>query len=118
MTADILAKIPDAHITTSVARYELSLVRMDDDVVDGNSMVVIALDMAATRIPDLDSAYELSVHRFSHDMPRSADAPSSELVTIHLPSQWKATAVTFPVCPSKVNTAAGLLPLTSYSLTV
>ena len=39
--------------------------------------------------------------------------PSSELVTIHFPSQWKATPVMFPVWPSKVRTAAGLVDLMS-----
>lgn len=44
--------------------------------------------------------------------------PSSELVTIHLPSQWKATPVMLPVWPSKVSSALGLVDLMSKSLTV
>lgn len=44
--------------------------------------------------------------------------PSSELVTIHLPSQWKATPVMLPVWPSKVSSGLGLVDLMSKSLTV
>lgn len=44
--------------------------------------------------------------------------PSSELVTIHLPSQWKATPVMLPVWPSKVSRGFGLVDLMSKSLTV
>jgi hypothetical protein len=44
--------------------------------------------------------------------------PSSELVTIHLPSQWKATPVIFPVWPSKTRRGAGLDERMSKSLTV
>lgn len=44
--------------------------------------------------------------------------PSSELVTIHLPSQWKATPVMLPVWPSNVSRGFGLVDLISNSLTV
>lgn len=44
--------------------------------------------------------------------------PSSELVTIHFPSQWKATPVTLPAWPSKTSTGAGLLDRMSKSLTL
>lgn len=44
--------------------------------------------------------------------------PSSELVTIHLPSQWKATPVMLPVWPSKVMSGFGFVLLMSNSFTV
>jgi hypothetical protein len=44
--------------------------------------------------------------------------PSSEHVTIHFPSQWKATPVTLPVWPSKTSSGAGLLDRMSNSLTL
>lgn len=39
--------------------------------------------------------------------------PSSELVTIHLPSQWKATPVTLFVWPSKTSSGFGFVDLMS-----
>ena len=58
---------------------------MDDDVIHGDAMRVVSLDVTTAGVPDLDGSLELvstwmwSVSKFS--------LPSSELVTIHLPSQ-------------------------------
>ncbi len=52
----VLAKVPNPHITTAIAADELSLVWMNDYVVDRNTMSVVALDVAGTRVPDLDRA--------------------------------------------------------------
>ncbi|KAI5308264.1 hypothetical protein KEM55_009123, partial [Ascosphaera atra] len=43
---------------------------------------------------------------------------SSELVTIHFPSQWNATPVTLFVWPSNVITGFGFVDLMSYSFTL
>ena len=50
-------------------------------------------------------------------MSHTRTVQSSELVTIHFPSQWNATPVMLFVCPSKVMIALGLLDLMSYNLT-
>lgn len=57
VAAFVLAKVPDANVAAPVAGDELALVRMDYDVVDGDSMRVVALDVPTTRVPDLDGAY-------------------------------------------------------------
>lgn len=66
MCTFILAQIPDPNIPTSITRDQLSLVRMDDHIVDGSdvgdqvsggvAMDVIALDAARSCVPDLDRA--------------------------------------------------------------
>ena len=56
MRALVLAEIPDAHVAAAVARYQLALVRVDDDVVDGGAVGVVALNGAGADIPDLDGA--------------------------------------------------------------
>jgi hypothetical protein len=56
VAALVLAQIPYPHIAPAVAADQLALVRMDDDVVHGHAMGVVALDVAAARVPDLDGA--------------------------------------------------------------
>lgn len=57
VAALVLAEVPDSHIAASVTRDELALVRMDYNVVDGDSVRVVTLDVPTTRVPDLDGAY-------------------------------------------------------------
>jgi hypothetical protein len=56
VAALVLAKIPDAHVAAAVTANELALVRVDDYIVDGDAVGVVALDVAAARVPDLDGA--------------------------------------------------------------
>lgn len=56
MRALVCGQIPHAHGTTSIAGNYLALVGMDDDVVDGRAMVVVALDGTTPGLPDLDSS--------------------------------------------------------------
>jgi hypothetical protein len=61
----VLAQVPDANISSTVTADQLALVWMNDDVVDGNSVRVIALDTRGTGIPDLDGAiFGASDHPF------------------------------------------------------
>ena len=85
----ILAQIPDPNIPTTVTRNQLSLVRMNNHVVDGSdmrdqvsrrrgAMDVIALDAACSCIPDFDRAvlgaghhpFALAMERHSRDVAR------------------------------------------------
>ena len=52
----VLSQVPDPYITTPVAANQLSLVRVDDHVVDRHAMGVVALNIARSRIPDLNGA--------------------------------------------------------------
>jgi hypothetical protein len=56
MAALVLAEIPYSHVAAAIAGDELSLVGVDYDVVDRDTVGVVALDRGGLRIPDLDSA--------------------------------------------------------------
>lgn len=56
MGAVVLGEIPDADTTAPITTDDLTLVGVNDDVVDGAAVVVAALDGAAARLPDLDGA--------------------------------------------------------------
>jgi hypothetical protein len=52
----VLAQVPDANRARAVAADELALVRVDDHIVDGRAVVVVALDRAGPDVPNLDCA--------------------------------------------------------------
>ena len=52
----VRGQIPHAHGTTSIAGDYLALVGMDDDVIHGRAMVVVALHGTTPGIPDLHGA--------------------------------------------------------------
>jgi hypothetical protein len=54
--AAILGEVPNPHAPAAVARDDLTLVRVDDDIVGRKVVAVGALDGAAARLPDLDGA--------------------------------------------------------------
>jgi hypothetical protein len=56
VTALVLSEVPDAHVSSAVAANELALVGVDDHIVDWHTVGIVALHVAAPRIPDLDSA--------------------------------------------------------------
>jgi hypothetical protein len=56
VAALVLAKVPDAHVAAAVTANELALVRVNDYIVDGDAVGVVALHIAAAGIPDLDGA--------------------------------------------------------------
>ena len=83
MRTFILAQIPNPDISTSITRDQLSLVRVDDHVVDGSNMGdqvsrrsamdVIALDATRSCIPDLDrTVFGAGHHPFALAMKRHA----------------------------------------------
>lgn len=57
MTAFVFPKIPNANVPASITRNELTLIGMDYDIVDRDSVRIVALYMTASRVPDLDGAY-------------------------------------------------------------
>jgi len=52
----ILGQVPDPDTTTAVTADYLSLIRVNDHIVDSTSMAVAALNCATAGFPDLDSA--------------------------------------------------------------
>lgn len=65
MSTLILAQVPDTHVPATVAANELALIRVDDDIVDRDSVRVVTLDAGGASIPDLDGAvFGASDHPF------------------------------------------------------
>ena len=56
MAAVVLGQVPDAHTASAIAADDLTLVGVDHDIVDRAAVVVTALDVAASCLPNLDSA--------------------------------------------------------------
>jgi hypothetical protein len=52
----VLAQVPDAHIPPAVTANQLALVRVNNDIVHGDTVSVVSLHVAAARVPDLDGA--------------------------------------------------------------
>ncbi len=52
----IFAKVPNSNISTAVAGNQLPLVGVDNDVIDWNFMVIVALYASCPCIPNLYSA--------------------------------------------------------------
>jgi hypothetical protein len=56
VTTLILAQIPDPHVPSAIATYQLSLVRMNNHIIHWHAMRIVPLHIAAPRVPDLDRA--------------------------------------------------------------
>lgn len=56
MSTFVLTQVPDANISAAVTANELALVWMNNNIVHGDSMGVVALNTGGASIPDLDSA--------------------------------------------------------------
>lgn len=56
MRAVIFRQVPHANAAVAVAADDFALVRVNDDVVGGAAVAVATLNLAGTRLPDLDGA--------------------------------------------------------------
>jgi hypothetical protein len=66
VSALVFAQVPDPDISSTVTANEFALIRMNDNIVDRNSMAVVTLISASAGIPDLDIAiFGASDHPFS-----------------------------------------------------
>lgn len=80
MSAFVLAQVPDSDIPATITGDQLTLIWMDDDVVDGMIVIVIALNARGPCIPDLDRAvlgaghhpFALTVESEAGDVPSVA----------------------------------------------
>lgn len=79
MSADALAKIPNADNTGTIATDQFSLVRVDHDIVDSRFMNVVALKAACTRVPDLHSAILGASH---HPLPLAMERHPSDIAGV------------------------------------
>lgn len=98
MRAKILSKVPDLDSTTLIARNELSLVGVDDAVVDWRFMVKVPLNSCCPARPSpCSESVIMMIHEGTDLVSQIFKVPSSEPVTNHFPSQCQATAVTLEV---------------------
>lgn len=56
VSACILAEIPHPQISSMVARNDFTLVRMDDNIVNWGSMMIITLDRGHAHVPNFDGS--------------------------------------------------------------
>ena len=52
----VLAEVPHAHVPRAITAHQFALVRVNDHIVDGAAMHVVALHGAGLAVPDLDRA--------------------------------------------------------------
>ena len=74
----VLSEVPDSDVAAAVTADELSLIRMDHDVVYGAAMRVVSLYSTSTGLPDLNGT-----------ILRTSDHPFTLTVksdTSHIPS--------------------------------
>lgn len=62
MAAFVLSEVPNADISTTIAGDQFSLVGVDDNIINWNSVRVVALNMSTSCIPDLDCSCRVSVY--------------------------------------------------------
>lgn len=77
--AVILRQVPDPHAAAPIAADDLALIRVDDDVVDGRPVVVVALDGPAPRLPDLDGAV---LGRRHHPLALAVEGHASHVASV------------------------------------
>lgn len=73
MGALVLAEVPNSDVAGAIATDQFALVRMNDDVVDGAPVAVVALDGALVRVPDFHRAvFAASHHPLAFDVEGDA----------------------------------------------
>lgn len=78
--AGILSQIPEPNAAAPIAADNLALVRMDNDIIDGGSVVVAPLNHTGAGVPDLDGAvlgardhpFAIAVECYARDVARMA----------------------------------------------
>lgn len=72
----VLAQVPNPHVSSAITADQLALIRMNDHVVDGHSVRIVALHIATPGIPDLYGAVlarcnkplRLAMKRYTRDV--------------------------------------------------
>jgi hypothetical protein len=80
----ILAQIPDSYIASSVTADQLSLIRVDYNIIDRDTMTVIALNISSTSIPYLDSAV---LGACDHPFPFTVESNACHIVRMPVKGQ-------------------------------
>lgn len=74
-----LSQVPDSHRTGTIPADELSLVWVDDNIVNGRLVDIVALQTACASVPDLDG----SVFRAgNHPLAFTVEGDSGDIVCV------------------------------------
>jgi hypothetical protein len=85
-----LTQVPDANHATTITTDQFSLVGVDDDVIDGELVSVVALKAAAANVPDLDGAV---LGASDHPFALTVECDSGDVSGMALKShQWVRVA--------------------------
>lgn len=85
MRALVLPQIPNPYVAPSIARNQLPLIRMNDDVVNRGAMQIIALDTARARIPDLHRAVLGARH---HPLPLAVERDAGDVARVAVEGEY------------------------------
>ena len=79
----VFAQVPDSNIAALIAADQLSLVGVNDNVIDATvlSMIVVALFAAGACVPDLDSAI---LRAGNHPFAFAVEADTSDVALVTL----------------------------------
>lgn len=79
MCTHALSQVPDAHRSGTVPADELSLVWVDDNIVHGRLVDIVALETASASIPDLDGSVFRAGH---HPLALTVEGDSGDVVGV------------------------------------
>ena len=77
MGAFAFAEIPDADVAAAVAADQLTLIRVDDYIVDRMSVLVVALDLTRSCVPNSYGAVFRTCH---HPLALTVECNTSDIV--------------------------------------
>lgn len=81
MRADALTQVPDADHASAITTDQLTLVGVNNDVVDRRTMNVVALKAAGTSVPDLDGTI---LGAGDHPFALTVECDASDVVGVAL----------------------------------
>jgi hypothetical protein len=83
VNAFALTQVPDANHATTITTDQFSLVGVDNDVIDGELVSVVALKAAAADVPDLDGAV---LRASDHPFALTVECDSGDVASVALKS--------------------------------
>lgn len=86
MSTLALSQIPDADVSTTICRYKLSLIGMDDHVVHRVCMLVMSLDQARSGVPDSDRHVLGTGH---HPFALTVESHTGDIVGVTLECHYR-----------------------------
>lgn len=79
MSADALTKIPDADHASAITANQLTLVWVNDNVVDGGAVNIVALQSSSASIPNLHSTV---LRACDHPLALAVECDTSDVTCV------------------------------------